>query len=252
MAAPASIGRLLVLIPAFNEAACIAEVVGGVRATLGADADMLVVSDGSTDDTAQRARDAGATVIAFPFNVGYGAALKAGYTYALRHGYDVVVQLDGDGQHDPASIPGLLSPIAAGTHKVVIGSRFLEDGDYRMPWARRVGQKVFAVALRWLSGKQVTDPTSGFQALHRDVLELYTSDAFPADYPDSDVLLLLHYRGVTFCEAPAQFHSARKAASMHAGWRAGYYIYKMVLSMFLVACRHAWGTYMTSNKEALP
>lgn len=230
--------RLLVLIPAFEEEARIGDVVRGVLEQGLGNADIAVVSDGSPDDTAKRAREAGATVIELPVNLGYGAALKAGYTYALEEGYSIVVQLDGDGQHDPVSIEALVRPIEEGASKVVIGSRFLGSATYTIPLVRRIGQSLFAGLLRLLTGHAVTDPTSGYQALHRDVLAMYTSEEFPADFPDADVLLLLHYCGIPFCEVPAQFHGRQDGASMHGGIRSLYYIYKMVLSMFLVACRH--------------
>jgi glycosyltransferase involved in cell wall biosynthesis len=225
-------------VPAFNESNQIASVVQGIRTALEFPGDILVVDDGSADDTSDAARAAGAAVVRLPFNLGYGAALKAGYRYALEHDYEIVVQMDGDGQHDPATIPHLVGPVVAGAAKVSLGSRYLGSVSYHVPFARRLGQRLFARILRNLTGKRVTDPTTGFQALHRDVLRLYVSEEFPADYPDADVLLLLHYKGLEFQEVPAVFHGAETNHSMHAGWKPLYYICKMLLSMFLVCCRY--------------
>jgi glycosyltransferase involved in cell wall biosynthesis len=227
-----------VLVPAFDEEGNIGRVVRGICENVGDKGDVLVVDDGSSDDTAGEARAAGATVLSLPFNLGYGAALKAGYQYALRRDYDAVLQMDADGQHDPSSISALLGPLFEGRAKVIIGSRYLGQATYDVPLARRAGQRLFAGILTLLTGERVTDPTSGFQALDRDVLRLYASEDFPSDYPDADVLLLLHYRGIEFREAPAVFHGPSQAVSMHAGWRPYYYVCKMLLSMFLIACRH--------------
>ncbi|HUT24931.1 MAG TPA: glycosyltransferase family 2 protein [Sumerlaeia bacterium] len=241
--------RLLVLVPAFDEERNIGRVVRGIHENVGDKGDVLVVDDGSSDDTADEARAAGATVLSLPFNLGYGAALKAGYQYALRRDYDAVLQMDADGQHDPSSIPALLGPLFEGRAKVIIGSRYLGRATYDVPLARRAGQRLFAGILSFLTGERVTDPTSGFQALDRDVLRLYVSEEFPSDYPDADVLLLLHYRGIEFREAPAVFHGPSRAVSMHAGWRPYYYVCKMLLSMFLIACRHV-GRGTAANKFA--
>ncbi|MCX8036458.1 MAG: glycosyltransferase family 2 protein [Candidatus Sumerlaeia bacterium] len=230
--------RLLVVIPAFNEERRIGAVVRGIRDALGMDGDIVVVNDGSRDATSARAREAGATVIELPFNLGYGSALRAGYFYALKKGYDIVLQMDGDGQHDPSAIPALVQPILGGRAHVVIGSRFLGAASYAVPLARRIGQRLFSRILHALTGKEITDPTSGYQAIHRDVFSLYVSDEFPSDYPDADVLLLLYYRGFSFCEVPATFHSGEKGKTMHAGWKPVYYVMKMLLSMLMVAWRH--------------
>ena len=228
---------LLVIIPAFNEGNNIGDVINRIRSESGESIDVLVVDDGSTDNTVVFSREAGAFVLELPVNLGYGAALQAGYAYALEHGYDVVVQLDADGQHDPVSITDLVRPIMEGNYMVVIGSRFLGESLYRVPMLRRIGQMLFGSILFALSRKRITDPTSGYQAIHRDVLEMYISEEFPADYPDADVLLLLHYCGIPFCEVPAVFHARTDGQSMHSGLNTFYYIYKMLLSMFIVTCR---------------
>jgi len=224
--------RPLLIIPAYNEARSIGDVVARVRAT-GLDLDVLVVNDGSRDDTAALARAHGALVVSHPFNLGYGAALQTGYKFALRHGYAHVVQMDADGQHDPAYIPRLLEPVRAGTADVVIGSRFVEASGYEMGGARGFGRVFLQRLLVWCGGPQIFDPTSGLQALSRPVFRFCCSDFYPFDFPDIDVLLLLHRHGFRIEEVPVTMApSPPMRKPMHAGLRAVYYPYKMLLSTF--------------------
>ncbi len=226
----------LIIIPAWNEERSIAAVVASCRAS-SPDFDVLVVDDGSSDDTAAIARKAGARVVSHPFNIRYGAALQTGYLYALRHGYRVVVQLDADGQHDPGDVAALAAPIERGEADLVVGSRFHPASTYRMPLLRRIGSAWFRVLVRTLSGVELGDPTSGLQALHRDVLELYCGEAFPLDYPDADVLVLAARSGFRIAEVPVQMHVETGSASMHSGIRVLYYVYKMTLCVVMNAIR---------------
>lgn len=226
----------LIVIPAWNEARSIAAVVAEcLRAAPGFD--VLVVDDGSTDDTAAIARKAGAKVVSHPFNLRYGAALQTGYLYALRGGYDVVVQLDADGQHDPADVAALAAPVLEGRAEIVVGSRFHAASTYRMPALRRVGSAWFRFLVRTLSGVELGDPTSGLQALHRDVLGLYCTDAYPLDYPDADILVLAARSGFRVVEVPAHMRVEAGSPSMHSGVRVLYYVYKMTLCIVMNALR---------------
>lgn len=224
--------RSLLVIPAFNEERSIGTVVDRVHAT-NPDLDVLVVNDGSRDDTANLARQHGAAVVSHPFNLGYGAALQTGYKYAVRNGYDFVVQMDADGQHDPAYLARLLEPVRAGEADVVIGSRFIESSGYRMGGARTAGRVFFQRLLVWCGGPRIADPTSGLQALSRPVVRFCCSDFYPFDFPDIDVLLLLHRQGFRIREIPVKMAPSPPARKpMHAGLRAVYYPYKMLLSTF--------------------
>jgi len=224
--------RSLLIIPAFNESRSIGAVVDRVRAT-DLDLDVLVVNDGSHDDTAALAKAHGALVVSHPFNLGYGAALQTGYKYALRGGYAHVVQMDADGQHDPAYIPQLLAPVRAGEADVVIGSRFVEASGYEMGGARTFGRVFLQRLLVWCGGPHIFDPTSGLQALSRPVFRFCCSDFYPFDFPDIDVLLLLHRQGFRIREVPVTMAPSPPARKpMHAGLRAIYYPYKMLLSTF--------------------
>ncbi len=240
--------RLLILIPAFNEAQTIDSLVRAVRGlALPAPADILVVDDGSSDATAATARAAGAQVLSLVQNLGYGNALRAGYEFARRAGYDTIVQLDGDGQHAPQSIPGLLKALAENEADLVIGSRFHADSTYRVTGARRLGQRLFSWLLLRLGGQRIEDVTSGFQVIGPRAFRLYLSEDFPSDYPDANVLLFLLLNGLRIKEAPAEFRMRAAGVSMHRGlWRPIFYIYKMLFSMSLVYLRCRW----TSKKEA--
>jgi glycosyltransferase involved in cell wall biosynthesis len=229
-------GRLLVVTPAYNEAKRIRRVLSEVRA-LGI-GDVLVVDDGSVDDTAAEARATGAIVAVHPVNLGYGAALQTGYRYALRHGYDAVLQLDADGQHDPASIPPLLDALRSAD--VVVGSRFLAgSGSYRPPLTRRMGMWIFGKVAGLISGKRITDPTSGFQAVSREALRFYAHERYPVDYPDADVLAMVVKAGLRLVEVPVRMlPPPSDGKSMHSGLlKQLYYVFRMSLALALVPLR---------------
>lgn len=229
--------KTLVIIPAFNEEEALAGVIAGVRASAPG-LDILVVDDGSTDRTAEKARQGGAYLVSHAVNLGYGAALQTGYRFAARKGYAHALQMDGDGQHDPASIPDLLLPVIQEEADVAIGSRFLLPGSYRAPALRRMGAFVFGWAASRILGQRVTDPTSGFQALSRRAITgIYASDYFPADFPDADVLVMAHRAGLVIREVPVRMLPKKGSKSMHAGAKPLYYVFKMALSIFLAVVR---------------
>lgn len=232
--------RVIVIIPAFCEEKNIGSLIREIKALrLDVDLDIVVIDDASTDDTARIAQEAGARTISLIRNLGYGYALKAGYQMAVEEDFDVAVQLDGDGQHVPESIPGLLEPILSGKCDVVIGSRALSDVDYVFPVMRRLGQLFFGWILYRMSGLRIGDPTSGFQALNRKALQLYAGRDFPGDYPDTDMLLYLQLKDLTIHEVAATFRPNEQSRSIHNGIiRPMYYIYKMSFSMLLVYLRN--------------
>jgi glycosyltransferase involved in cell wall biosynthesis len=180
-------------------------------------------------------------VLRHPFNLGYGAALQTGYRFALARGVACAVQMDADGQHLASEVPALLEDVRRGDCDLAIGSRFLELSGYRMGALRSVGRTIFCRVARWV-GLEITDPTSGFQALNRRAMQLFLSDWFPADYPDVDVLVLAHRCGLRVRERPVRMAEGSRASSLHSGWKPLYYCYKMLLSLWAAsAVRPAGG-----------
>ncbi len=228
-------GRILCIIPAYNESGSVGDVVRGVRRRL---ADVLVIDDHSTDDTAEEARQAGARVASLPVNLGYAGALQTGYMVALREGYDFVVQMDADGQHLPEDIPKLLAPVLSSACDIAIASRYLSDSTYKTSFCKRLGQQLFAAIAGFYTKRTVTDPTSGFQAMTRAVFTEYARGFFPDDYPDADLLIAVSRMGFRSTEVGVRMNQCN-GRSMHDGaWKALYYIYKMTLAIYIsVTCK---------------
>ncbi len=228
--------RALVVMPAYNEAANIQPVLRRLRARF-PDMACVVIDDGSTDETAERAQALGADVVRLPCNLGYGGAVQTGFRYALHRGYDVVVLMDADGQHDPEEIPKLLAPLLAGEADVVVGSRFLGQHTYAIEPARRLAMRFFGGVVQILTGQRITDPTSGFQALSREVVRFFAYDHYPSDFPDADTLLLLVYAGFRVVEVPVTMHERLSGRSMHSLLGGLYYFLRMSLSLFILLLR---------------
>lgn len=238
VAAPA--GRTLIVIPAHNEEENIGEVLDELE-QLGYGHDVVVVDDASNDDTAKTVERRGKSCLRLSANLGYGGAVQSGFKYALTHGYDYVVQMDGDLQHDPRSIPVLLEAVRSGRADVALGSRFLGKVSYDVPLLRRAGIALFRTIVSSLIGQKITDPTSGFQAHNRKVLSFFAGDNYPVDYPDSDVLLALHYAGLKIEEVPVSMRPRIRGTSIHGGWKTVYYLAKMFLAIFVVILRQFGG-----------
>jgi len=226
----------ILIIPVYNEEENITRVIEDVNKNI-TDIDILVVNDGSSDQTASVARKTGAKVISLPYNLGYGIALQTGYKYAVEKSYDYVIQMDGDGQHDPGSIENLLREVKSRDIDVAIGSRFLSNKKYRTSFPRKFGMKLFGSIASLIMGQKVTDPTSGFQALNKKAIKFYASDVFPCDYPDADAIIMLHRAGYIIKEVPVIMHYNDRTKSMHRGLGICYYIFKMFLSIFVTLLR---------------
>jgi glycosyltransferase involved in cell wall biosynthesis len=228
--------RMLIVIPAYNEQGRLKRVVEDVHRSL-PHADVLVVDDGSSDGTAKEALAAGARLLSLPVNLGYGAALQAGYKYAVRRGYPLVGQIDADGQHKAEHFGALLEHLGNHDVDVVIGSRFLDgDGHYRPARARKLGMALFGSIASAVTRQSVSDPTSGFQVMRGSVAQFFCSEVYPTDYPDADILILLHRSGFKIGEVGVQMR-APSSKSMHSGHRSLYYVYKMSLSIFVTLLR---------------
>lgn len=239
-----SCAKSLAIIAAYNECQKIEQVVSKIRESE-ENIDILVVDDGSTDKTAHCAKAAGAKVIRLSSNMGYGVALQTGFKYAYDREYDFLVQLDGDGQHDPSHIPDMLKVVVSGEADLVLGSRFLANRasggspmlKYKAGTARKMGIVLFAFLTTKLIGFKVTDPTSGYQAFNKRVIAFFTQDFFPCDFPDADVIVMLHRAGFKIKEFPMIMSTRENGKSMHSGIKPVYYIFKMFLSMFMTLLR---------------
>jgi glycosyltransferase involved in cell wall biosynthesis len=226
--------RHLAIVPAHNEAGAIASTVEEIH-RCAPDFDVLVVDDGSTDLTASLAEGAGAQVVRLPFNLGIGGAVQTGYLYAQEHGYDVAVQIDGDGQHDPSYVYELLRCLRADPSlNMVTGSRFLEEdpSGHRSSATRRVGIVIFARLVSMITRRRVTDPTSGLRMTNRAGIELFARD-YPHDYPEVEAVLLMHAHRLRSCEVPVLMRPRTSGESAISSTQPIYYMIKVLLAVFI-------------------
>lgn len=225
--------RLLAVVPAYNEAASVAGVIDALRRDA-PDFDVLVVDDGSDDDTSALARSAGADVLRLPFNLGIGGAVQAGFIYARERGYSYMAQVDGDGQHNARELAVLEDVMRADASvDVVSGSRFLDpDGSFRSTRSRRVGIWLFARILSRLVGRPVTDPTSGFRLYNSRAISMFASH-YPYDYPEVEAVLLLHRSGLLMQEVPVAMQERAGGRSSINATRAIYYMLKVAFALLL-------------------
>jgi glycosyltransferase involved in cell wall biosynthesis len=228
--------RLVAVVPAWNEAGAIGDVVDEIRA-FDPRIDVVVVDDASTDETVDVARAHGAKVLALPFNVGIGGAVQTGFRYARDEGYEVAVRLDGDGQHAAEELGKLLAPIRAGEAQLVIGSRFVDPrGTYRPPFARRMGIRLFAGLVSLLGGQKVTDTTSGFSALDRAAIELFATE-YPHDYPEVESTLVALKSGLRLVQVQVDMRERQAGTSSITVVRSLYYIVKVMLALLVASLR---------------
>ncbi len=231
--------RTIAIVPAHNEAGAIGEVVAGIRAFDPA-FDVVVVDDGSADDTAAVAAASGAAVVSLAFNLGIGGAVQTGFKYALHHGYDRVVRLDGDGQHDPAELVKLLGPLDRDEADIVTGSRFASPngggGGHQPDFVRRLGIVFFAKLVSVLTRQRVTDTTSGFQALNHRGIELFAHD-YPNDYPEVEATVLVHKHRLRLAEVPVSMRDREHGRSSITFVRSIYYMLKVTLALLVAMCR---------------
>lgn len=223
--------EVLILIPAYNEAGSIGQVVDEVRTHL-PDVDVLVISDGSDDETAAIARSRGAMVVELPQNLGIGGAMQTGYRFAARHGYRAAVQIDGDGQHDARELAPLLDAVLAGEVDLAVGSRYLADSGYRGARLRRLGSWMLAHWVRLMTGQLIHDPTSGFRVAGARVVALFAEE-YPVDYPEVETLVLLDQRGFTVREWPVQMRSRSAGQSSITPWKSVEYMIKVGLAVLV-------------------
>lgn len=223
--------KIVIIIPAYNEAENIAYVINDISRNY-KEADILVVNDGSTDETARVAEELGVKVVTLPFNLGIGAAMQCGYIYAERRSYDIAIQFDGDRQHMADQISILIKPIIENAADIVVGSRFIEKGSYNLTFPRFIGIRIFAKLVSLLTGKRLTDTTSGFRAVKSAVIKFY-SDNYPEDYPEVEALVLLHKARFRIAEVPVKMEERLGGKSSITPFQAFYYMVKVILAILI-------------------
>ncbi len=223
--------KTLVIVPAYNEEASLPGVISDLRQHV-PEADIVVVNDGSRDRTPHIARELGVKVLDLPVNLGIGGAMQAGYLYAAHHAYDVAIQFDGDGQHRADEIEKLLRPLAAGEADLVIGSRFVQGGDYKAPFFRRIGMRIFSFTLSGILSSPVTDTTSGFRAGNNRIAG-YFARTYPEDYPEVEALVLVHKQGMRIVEVPVSMRERTGGQTSITAMRSVYYMIKVLLAVFI-------------------
>jgi glycosyltransferase involved in cell wall biosynthesis len=225
----------MIVVPAFNEEGAIGQVVRELHETLPG-APVLVVDDCSADATRATAKTAGAGVLALPCHLGLGGCVQAGYKLAYELGYDYVVRIDGDGQHDPRYIPELLDALKKSGCDMVIGSRFQNGSSKYTSWVRAIGIRMFRLVLRPILGKTVHDPTSGFVAVNRRVLGVF-SRSFPLEYPEIETLVVLQRKRFRFQEIPCTMRPRKAGRSSITAGKSLYYIVHVLLGVFVNVLR---------------
>jgi hypothetical protein len=241
--------QCLVIVPVFNESGSIRKVILRLRRSL-PEFDVLVIDDGSTDDTVRQV-PAGIPVVSLPFNLGIGGAMQTGYRYAALHGYNVAIQVDGDGQHRPSEVRRLVDYLMADTADLVVGSRFLAATRYKQSLVRKFGSLVLRGIIRMLVGMDITDCTSGFRAANRKVI-LAFAHWYPEDYPEPEVILLLRRAGFRIGELAVRMRHRRTGRSSISLLRGVFYVLKVTVCLLLDLVRDPWPSGKVMWHEPLP
>lgn len=227
--------RVLVALPALDEAATIAAVIAEIRMAM-PEADIVVVDDGSSDGTAAVAQSAGATVLSLAFNVGVGGAMRTAFLFARNHDYDAVVQVDADGQHIPSQIPALLEKLDS--HAIVIGARFAGSGQYDVRGPRKWAMRLLARVLSRVCRTRLTDSTSGFRAADRAAIALFARH-YPAEYLGDTVesLVIASRAGLSVTQVPVQMRTRQGGQASHGGVRSALYLGRAALALYVALAR---------------
>ena len=221
--------ELLIIIPAYNEEAAILGVIAQIRQSMPG-TPILVLDDCSEDATVTVARSAGVDLISLPHHLGLGGLVQTGYKLAYSLGYDYVIRVDGDGQHDPRDIPLIYQRLRESGAEMVIGCRM--PNGWKTGVVRRVGIQFFRAMLRPILGRQVNDPTSGFVGVNRTALQVFAR-SFPLEYPEIEALVVLQRRRFRFEEVPVRMHPRRTGRSTITAIKSLYYIAHVLLGVFV-------------------
>ena len=227
--------KKLIIIPAFNESVNIANTVKEIEKKA-PEFDYVVINDCSKDNTLDVLKEKHINYINLPVNLGIGGAVQKGYKYAFENGYDVAVQVDGDGQHDPAFLDKLCDALVNDNADMVIGSRFIENEGFQSTFMRRVGILYFTKIIHWLTKATITDPTSGFRMANRKVIEMFAED-YPRDYPEPESVVCLLKNNFKVVEVPVQMKARQGGESSIKLWDSVYYMIKVSLAIFVECSR---------------
>ena len=240
MAEPREDIKIVAIVPAFNEERSIQSVVKGIK-TLYPNISIVVVNDGSSDRTAEKAAASGARTITLPFNLGIGGAMQTGFKIAASEGYDIAIQVDGDAQHNPLYIKDLVKPLCRGELDMCIGSRFLsENPTFRSTFFRRIGIRIFSGLLRSLIHIRLTDPTSGFRAINRKLIRVFALN-YPIDFPEPEAIKLAQRFGARIGEVPVKMRKRLGGTSSIRYFSTIYYMVKVSLAILIDTLRKPIG-----------
>lgn len=221
--------KVLIIIPAYNEEKSVKGVVDELL-SYSYNYDYVIINDGSTDGTQKVCEKAGLNLISLPINLGIGGAVQTGYRYALENGYDIAVQLDGDGQHDPRYIPDLVDPICEGRADYVIGSRYIENEGFQSTRLRQAGIKLLSGVLYAFTKQRILDSTSGFRAVDKKLIGLFSRN-YAQDYPEPEAIMQAALNGSRILERPVRMRERSAGKSSINRFGSVYYIIKVVMSI---------------------
>jgi len=224
----------IIIIPAHNEEQTIYNILKNVQLKY-KDFDLLVINDGSTDGTVKEVQKTSAKLLNHPLNLGYGATIQTGYKFAYANNYKYLIQMDADGQHNVDCISNIYNELITNNADLVLGSRFSLDSKYSTSFARKFGMRFFKRIVNLITNLNLSDVTTGFQGMNRAVLWEFIQDYFPDDYPDADVIVLAHKKGIRIKEVPVVMHSRIDGRSMHSNpFKVVVYVIQMLISMFIL------------------
>lgn len=223
--------KILIIVPAYNEAANLPPLIDAIKQECSG-MDYVIINDCSTDNTEEICNDMQYRYISLPVNLGIGGAMQTGYLYAQQQGYDIAVQADGDGQHDPAFIKDIIRPIIDGKADMVIGSRFINKDGFQSTAGRRLGIKILSGIIKICTGQTVTDVTSGFRAANRSVIELF-SEAYAQDYPEPESIVTAIVNNRRVVETPVLMKARQYGKSSINLLKSFYYMTKVSLAILI-------------------
>ena len=229
--------KTLLIIPAYNEEECILDVYNSIleyNKKSKTNYDVIVVNDGSTDNTEQILIDNSIPHIKLIQNLGIGGAVQTGYKYAYNNGYDIAVQYDGDGQHDVSYVKDLIKPIIEDKYDMSIGSRFIkhDDDNFKSTFARRVGINIISFFIKIFARKKIYDPTSGFRASNKNLIEFF-SNTYPTEYPEPVSEVAILEEGFKVKEVYVKMHERQGGKSSIHAWKNAYYMINVTIAMFI-------------------